>query len=199
MGLCFPYCLFGRIYQKAQFGKCWVGCCKLFSLQILINSFFSAIVYSMEWNMFLQKELEFSKQLNICDKNQTCHINNTFQKQLYDNNCITNNTEICDCSSKILIQQCDYSLNTLPIKINHFINFMIILSFLNILILSSCTGCFLGHYRTKLSHRYNILYNSRYNFLIHCIPCTNQCALCQEYNTIDKPEVIRSMDTIQKF
>ena len=33
MGLCFPYCLFGRIYEKAQFGKCWVGCCKYLMIQ----------------------------------------------------------------------------------------------------------------------------------------------------------------------
>ena len=74
MGLCFPYCLFGKIYEKAKFGKCWVGCIKLLSLQIL-----------------------------------------------------------------------------------------------------------------------------RYNFLIHFIPCTNQCALCQEYNTIEMIEAIRPIEPIQKF
>ena len=66
MGLCFPFCLFGRIYEKAQFGKCWAGCCKLFTLQILINSFLYTISYSMEWNMFLQKELEFTNELHDC-------------------------------------------------------------------------------------------------------------------------------------
>ena len=149
----------------------------------------------MEWNMFLQKELEFTIKLHDCiQENQTCQMNyNDYQIELINNNCITNNTEICDCSNKILIQQCDYSQTTLPIKINHFINYMIILSFMNILMLSTFTGFFLGHYRTKLSHKYNILYNSRYNFLIHFIPCTNQCALCQEYNTVESIEAVKPL------
>ena len=200
MGLCFPYCLFGKIYEKAQFGKCWVGCIKLLSLQILINCFFSTIIYSLEWNMFLQKEFEYSKQLYLCNKNQTCQINyNDYETELINNKCITNNTEICDCSNKILIDKCNYSLNTLPNNIENFINYIVIISFINILILSTFTGLFLGHYRTKISHKYNILYNSRYNFLIHFIPCTNQCALCQEYNTIEMIEAIRPIEPIQKF
>ena len=37
MGLCFPYCLFGRIYQSANFGSCFSGCCKIFSLHFILN------------------------------------------------------------------------------------------------------------------------------------------------------------------
>ena len=47
MGFCFPYCLFGRIYEKAQFGKCWIGCCKYIMIQIFINTIFSTIIYSV--------------------------------------------------------------------------------------------------------------------------------------------------------
>ena len=54
-------------------------------------------------------------------------------------------------------------------------------------------GLFLGHYRTKISYKYNILNNNRYNFLIHCIPFTNQCALCQEYNTIESIEAVKPL------
>ena len=45
MGLCFPYCLFGRIYEKAGFGSCIVGCSKYFALQMGISSIFTFIIY----------------------------------------------------------------------------------------------------------------------------------------------------------
>ena len=69
MGLCFPYCLFGRIYERADFGSCFVGCCKLFSLQFIINFSFSLSIYSLEWDMFLKKEFEFTEQIQICNNN----------------------------------------------------------------------------------------------------------------------------------
>jgi len=42
---------------------------------------------------------------------------------------------------------------------------------------------------TKLSQKYNILHNSRYDFCIHFIPCIHQLALCQEYNTVYRLEL----------
>ena len=206
MGLCFPYCLFGRIYERAEFGSCFVGCCKLFSLQFIINFFFSLIIYSLEWDMFLKKELEFTEQIQICNNNNIClnDIEKFDYKTLYDNNClitnttnttnttnITNTNEICECSKQPLIDQCHFN-NELPDILNSFYLYLTILGINNLLILSSFTGLLLGHYRTKISHKYNILYNSRYNFLIHCLPCTNQCALCQEYNSIDTIEIFKS-------
>jgi len=197
MGLCFPYCLFGRIYERAEFGSCWVGCCKLFSIQFLINLFFSLIIYSLEWDMFLKKDLEFTDQIQICNNNNTCltDIENFDYKTLYDNKCLINNktntTEICECSKQPLIDQCKFN-NELPDILNNFYIYITIIGINNLLILSCFTGLFLGHYRKKISHKYNILYNSRYNFLIHFLPCTNQCALCQEYNTIDTIEIFRS-------
>ena len=198
MGLCFPYCLFGRIYERAEFGSCFVGCCKLLSLQIIINLFFSLIIYFLEWDMFLKKELEFTEQIQICNNNNTClsDIENFDYKTLYDNKCLINNkTDICECSKQPLIDQCNFN-NELPDILNSFYLYLTILSINNLLILSSFTGLLLGHYRTKISHKYNILYNSRYNFLIHFFPCTNQCALCQEYNSIDTIEVFRSFNPI---
>ena len=197
MGLCFPYCLFGRIYERAEFGSCFVGCCKLFSLQFIINFFFSLIIYSLEWDMFLKKELEFTEQIQICNNNNIClnDIEKFDYKTLYDNKCLitntTNTTDICECSKQTLIDQCHFN-NELPDILNSFFSYITILSINNLLILSSFTGLLLGHYRTKISHKYNILYNSRYNFLIHCLPCTNQCALCQEYNSIDTIEIFKS-------
>ena len=189
MGFLFPYCLFGRIYERAQFGKCWIGCCKYLSLQLIINMFFSMIIYNMEWNMLLSKKIDFNNKLEICNNNNnTCleNIEDFNYEKFYDNKCsLTNSTIICECSKQTLIDECKYNINTLPHSLNDFFAYITIISFINLIVLSCLTGIFLGHYRTKISHKYNILYNSRYNFLVHCIPCINQCALCQEYNTID--------------
>ena len=203
MGLFCPACLFGRIYEKADFGKCWVGCCKLLLLQISINFIFSSIIYSTEYNMILKKQFEFNNQMNLCFKyNSTCEsdVKNFDDKSFYNNKCILNNsTYICDCSKDVLLQKCDYDLNKLPLEIYNLFIFITIISLFNIIALSCFTGLFLGHYRTKISHKYNILYNSRYNFLIHCIPFTNQCALCQEYNSIERIELIKPLQPNNKI
>ena len=190
MGLCFPYCLFGRIYQKAEFGPCWLGCCKYFSIQFIISLLFSSIIYSIEWEMLLSKEFIFMNDINNCNTNTTCKTN-------YDNfnktECIINNSTItCECLIKPLQDQCDFNDN-LPNTLYDMYIYIMFISIINTLTLCSIFGFFLGHYRTKISHKYNILYNSRYNFLIHFLPCTNQCALCQEYNTINMiDDVIKS-------
>ena len=64
--------------------------------------------------------------------------------------------------------------------------------------LCSVMGLFLGYYRNEISHKYNILYNSRYNFFIHCNPFTNLCALCQEYNSIKRIEDILPINPVSK-
>ena len=190
MGLCFPYCLFGRIYEKAQFGKCWIGCCKYLFIQIFINAIFSSIIYSVEWEIILEDQYDFLNKLQICKTNSSCVKN--FNEITMNNDCSVNTTDICNCSKTLFIDQCNYDNNILPDKIDILIYYITIVSLLNIITLSSTMGLFLGHYRTKISHKYNILNNSRYN-LIHCIPFTNQCALCQEYNTIDEIETIKPL------
>ena len=45
MGCLFPTCLFGRIYEISGFGKCFTGCCKIFSLQFILSTFFSLIIF----------------------------------------------------------------------------------------------------------------------------------------------------------
>ena len=60
----------------------------------------------------------------------------------------------------------------------------------NTVINLNINGFFYGHYRTKISQKYNILHNSRYDFCIHFIPCIHQLALCQEYNTIYRIEYL---------
>ena len=189
MGFFFPFCLFGRIYEKAGFGSCWVGCCKFFSLQFLISTFFSLIMFFTEWNMLISKNPSVMNDINKCIKNTTCE--NEYKNFKFNTTkCLINNTTItCDCLREPLQKQCDFN-NNLPDLIN---DMSIVIFFINILsILTICTvfGLCLGHYRNKISHKYNILYNSRYNFLIHFLPCTNQCALCQEYNTINIIETV---------
>ena len=188
MGLCFPYCLFGRIYEKAQFGKCWVGCCKYLMIQLFINAIFTSFIYSAEWNILLKDQYDFFNKQQICKTNSSCTFDFTINE-----NCSVNTTDICECSKTLAVNKCNYDNNVLPDKILHFINWITIISIINIITLSSTMGLFLGHYRTKISHKYNILNNSRYNFLIHCIPFTNQCALCQEYNTIEEIETIKPL------
>jgi Cys-rich protein (TIGR01571 family) len=202
MGLFFPSCLFGRIYEKADFGKCWIGCCKLLLIQITINFIFSIIIYSTEYIMIFKKQYDFNNKLNFCYKhNSTCesYVVNFDDKSFYNNKCILNSTFICECSKNVLVQKCHYDLNILPNDMYNLFIFITIISLFYIIALSCFTGLFLGNYRNKISHKYNILYNSRYNFLIHCIPFTNQCALCQEYNSIERIELIKPLQPNYKI
>lgn len=190
MGLCFPYCLFGRIYEKAGFGSCFTGCCKYLSIQIIISLIFSSIIYSIEWNMLLSKEFKFMNNINECNKNSTCKID---YKNFNKTECLIDNTTIiCDCLREPLYEQCSFN-SDLPNLIENMSIYIFLVSIINMFIIYTMFGLFLGYYRTKISHKYNILYNSRYNFLIHFLPCTNQCALCQEYNTINEIETIQPL------
>ena len=192
MGCLFPTCLFGRTYEISGFGKCFTGCCKIFSLQFILSTFFSLIIFSMEWNMFLSDVFKYDKKLLDCNNNSTCHndYDNINFTSISDNNCIvTNNTDMCDCLKQLIMDKCNYE-NKLPSIINNFIVYMFILNMINIKIFLSMNGVFYGHYRNKISSKYNILNNSRNNYYIHCIPCVHQLALCQEYNTIKRIELI---------
>ena len=191
MGLFFPFCLFGRIYEKAEFGSCLMGCTKYFSLQMIISFFFTSMIYSVEWEMLLSKEYKFLNDINNCNTNTTCKINYAnFNKT----RCIVDNsTVICDCLRKPLHNQCDFT-NSLPNTLENMSAYILLISIINTFTICTALGLFLGHYRKKLSHKYNILYNSRYNFLIHFLPCTNQCALCQEYNTLTLIDSVIQVD-----
>ena len=181
MGLCFPYCLFGRIYEKAGFGSCIAGCSKYIALQMGISSIFTFMIYLIEYNMILKNMSLITEDISGCNVNDTCKIDyHNFNKT----QCPVDNTTICDCLIKPLNNQCEFDQN-LPDTLENMYIYISFVSIMNTLIMCNTLGLFLGYYRTKISHKYNILYNSRYNFLIHCLPCSNQCALCQEYNTIN--------------
>ena len=181
MGLCFPYCLFGRIYEKAGFGSCIAGCSKYIALQMGISSIFTFMIYLIEYNMILKNMSLITEDISGCNVNDTCKIDyHNFNKT----QCPVDNTTICNCLIKPLKNQCEFDQN-LPDTLENMYIYISFVSIMNTLIMCNALGLFLGYYRTKISHKYNILYNSRYNFLIHCLPCSNQCALCQEYNTIN--------------
>ena len=193
MGILFPQCLFGRIYELSGFGECFVGCCKIFSLQFIISLIFSGIIMNREIEIIY--DIDYITDINNCTQEKICNDYN--YTRLYDNNCVINQTDICDCLKQPLIEKCHYE-HELPETINNFINFIFIISMINMVIYTNINGIFYGHYRTKISQKYNILHNSRYDYLIHCIPCVHQLALCQEYNTICRIEnTIQPIYTIQ--
>ena len=186
MGLFFPYCLFGRIYEISGFGKCYIGCCKYFSIQFFISLLFSIIGFKTEWDLFYGKIYKIENEINNCITNQTCKTNyDNFNTTLCN---INNNTVTCECLEIPLQEKCNFTNNTLE----NMIVYISFISIMNNFTLYLFLGLFLGNYRTKISHKYNILYNSRYNFLIHFLPCTNPCALCQEYNTVNYIETVLS-------
>ena len=193
MGLLFPQCLFGNIYELSGFGECFVGCCKIFSLQFIINIIFSGIIANKEINTLYN--LDYIEDINNCTKDIICKYYN--YTEIYDNNCSLNYTTLCDCLRKPIVEKCEWEHN-LPNTIHDLFHYIFIISMVNILIYTNINGMYYGHYRTKISQKYNILHNSRNDYLIHCIPCVHQCALCQEYNTIYRIEnTIRPIYTVQ--
>ncbi len=197
MGCCCPCCLFGYIYEKLEKGSCLIGGFKFFSLNFIISSIFNLILYLVEWNILIIKQLKINEDLKKSKINcyNTSIIYN--KTKIFDNNCLINNTEICDYMIQPIINECKFNQN-LPVTINNLIEYITFIGILQSITICIFMGLFLGYYRTQLSHKYNILYNSRYNFLIHCNPFTNLCALCQEYNSIERIEKITPINPVSK-
>ena len=185
MGLLFPECLFGRIYEISGFGECFVGCCKIYSIQFIINIIFSFIIFNKELTFIENSSDDF---INYClDNNDKC-INNFNYTEIYNNKCIiNNNTQICDCLKDTIVKKCKYYEN-IDDNLYNLYYFILFITTFNIFINNIINGYFYGYYRTKIVKKYDIINNDRYNFYIHCIPCIHQIALCQEYNTISKLE-----------
>ena len=83
MGLFFPQCLFGRIYELSGFGDCFVGCCKIFSIQFIINLIFSSIIFVEELDKLYGGN--YITYINNCTADKSC--NNYNYTQIYNNNC----------------------------------------------------------------------------------------------------------------
>jgi len=189
LGCCFPYCLFGYIYEKLEKGSCIIGCCKFYISQFIINSIFTIIIFSIEWEN-LNKMYNFkNNNNNNCNQIPICY-NQTSEYNLTDlihNKCKMNTTQLCNCIKNTIINECNFYTN---LNSNNLTQYIMLLILIQIVSICCFYGFFLGYYRTETSRKYNILYNSRYNFIIHCNPLTNLCALCQEYNSIERIETI---------
>ena len=185
MGCLFPQCLFGRIYELAGFGECFVGCCKIFSLQFIINMVFTGIIANKEIDTLYN--LDYITDMKNCTKDTICKDYN--YTGIYDNNCSLNGTSICDCLRKPVVEKCKIEKD-LPSTMHDLVQYIFNISMVNIVFYLNINGIFYGQYRTKISQKYNILHNSRYDFCIHFLPCVHQLALCQEYNTIYRIEYL---------
>ena len=187
MGCLFPQCLFGRIYEISGFGECFTGCCKIFSIQFIINLIFSGIIINKELTT-LYSSKQFNEQISECKDNLMCKDYYYNYTNIYDNNCVIKNTSTCNCLIDPLLTKCNYE-KSLSNNLLNLLEYISIISFINFIMLLTLNGCFYGHYRTKISRRYNILHNSRWDFIIHFLPCVHQIALCQEYNTVSRLEL----------
>jgi len=191
MGLFFPYCLFGKIYEMSDFGGCFSGCCKLFTLQFSLSSFFAMIIFLIQWKMLYSKEYDHIDKIELCggsETNNTCSVNiNYYNNDYYDNHCILkNNTDLCDCLKQPLTDYCKFTTEQVPTIKEEILAYSVLFSMIHLITISLSLGTFSGYYRNKISHRYDITYNNRYSFCIHCFPLTHPCALCQEYNTVKR-------------
>jgi Cys-rich protein (TIGR01571 family) len=184
MGCLFPQCLFGRIYELAGYGDCFTGCYKIWSMQFIINLLFSSICFFKEFNTLYEKE--FDGLINNCSQYNECKNYN--YTQIYDNNCSTNGTIICDCLKEPIVEKCEWDKNLTNTLYNLY-EFLIIISIINISINLTINGIFYGHYRKKISKKYNILHNKKCDYWIHFFPCCHQLALCQEFNTLYRIEL----------
>ena len=187
MGCFFPYCLFGRTYELSGFGECYTGCFKIFSIQFILNLIFSGIIINKELTIF-NDDILFTNKINACKDNLMCKDYYYNYTTIYNNNCVIKNTSTCNCLIDPLLTKCNYEKN-LPSNLLNLSEYISIISFINFIMLLTLNGCFYGNYRTKISQKYNILHNSRYNFFIHFMPCIHQLALCQEYNTVNRIEI----------
>lgn len=184
MGCLFPQCLFGRIYELSGYGDCFLGCCKIWSIQFIINLLFSGIYFFKEFDTLYEKE--FFGLIDNCTEYNVCKNYN--YTQIYNNNCSLNNTVICPCLREPIVEKCKWEKN-LPNTLYDLYKFIMIVSVINLFVNLTINGCFYGHYRKKISRKYNIIHNSRWDFWVHFLPCCHQLALCQEYNTLYRLEV----------
>ena len=183
MGLLFPECLFGRIYEMSEFGECFIGCCKIYSIKFIINIIFTFIIFNKELNFIEDSSDDF---INYCLNNNNNCKNNFNYTEIYNNKCIiNNNTQICDCLKDTVVKKCKYYEN-IDNNLYNLYYFILFITSVNLFINYIINGYFYGYYRTKIVKKYDIINNNRYNFYIHCIPCIHPIALCQEYNTLSR-------------
>lgn len=187
IGFFFPYCLFGSIYEKAQFGNCLTGCSKMFSIYFTLWVLFIILHLKLEYIFLLSKENKYLSSIDDCNSNDKCHINIDKQLETYNDNCLpTNNTQVCECLIKPYTKYCEFNKNELPQIIDLMIYYTSITNLLHLLASGLLIGFFSGYYRRKISYKLDISENTWKSFWIHCCPLTHLLALCQEYRIIEK-------------
>ena len=187
IGCMFPYCLFGTIYEKAQFGNWLTGCSKMFSIYFILWMLFMISHIRMEYNVFLSKENKYLLSIEDCSQDDKCNINIDKQIETYDNKCLpTNQTQICACLIEPYTKYCEFNSNELPQIMNLMIYYSFIIHLFHLFIGSFMIGLFSGYYRNKISYKLDISENTWKSFWIHCCPLTHLLALCQEYKSVEK-------------
>ena len=185
MGLLFPKCLFGRIYEISGFGECCLGVCNIFLLHFISNLLISLIFFLGPSSVFIN--YNFDDFIHICEEQKICGNFNSTIKYYNKTTCEFKNNTLCNCFKESLLKKCNYEKNY-ENYIENFIFYVNFVSLINMFMGLCINGIFYGHYRTKISKKYNILHNKYCDFCIHFIPCLHQLALCQEYNTVYRLE-----------
>ena len=185
MGFLFPKCLFGRIYEISGFGECCVGFCNIFLLHFMSNLFISFLLLIKPVSVFIN--YNFDDFISICEEHNYCGGFNNTIKYYNKTTCEFKNNTLCNCFKDSLLKKCNYEKNY-ENNIENLIIYINLISLINLFIGLFINGIFYGHYRTKISKKYNILHNKYSDFCIHFTPFLHELALCQEYNTIYRLE-----------
>ena len=138
IGCFFPSILFGKTYEKSNFGNCLTGCLKMSSLYFIFS------ISSMILYLHIEYDLLFSKQDYYLSNFDTCKKDNLCEKYInIDNSCLLkNNTQVCDCLQHSYTEYCDFNTNKLPEILNNLTNTLFIISILQTFIYSIIIGIF---------------------------------------------------------
>lgn len=192
IGIIFPGCLFGKIYNLAGFGSPIFGCIKYYTIQLIIIFITFIILYDINWFYIYGPKYNILNTIPICSYLNDCksfYLNGTLIDSLnitnlQQNDCIVPK-KICHCLDHILTEKCIYESN-INNTISNVNQYTILLNSLSTITVCSMYGLFLGYYRKKIAEKFNLQSDSFTNFVYHCIPFINPCALCQEANTIEQ-------------
>jgi len=199
-GLCCPCCLFGRTYERSQFGSFFNGCCKYFSIQMMFTIVISSINFDYQWNNIYAPLYDTSQNIRTCHTAPNCSpyfngnklIDDLNQTNLADNNCyVPEYLHVCKCLNDFLPDKCR-TIENLPENIRETIMTSMVINTAGGLFNITILGFFLEHYRQKLADKLNIRTSRIKGFLYHCLPFINPCALCQEANTLDRLNIINN-------
>jgi len=201
LGAVLPCALFGRTYERAGFGSFCSGCSKYLAISVFYSILMNAALYSIQYNRLLGPLSEFKLGIHDCSIQPNCfpsfsndgHIIDSLNStNLLANDCeIPDGIRICQCLDNVLLDQCKFEKN-IKTEVTNMLVSISLVGTLGGLLSSSTYGFFLGNYRKKIGDQLNIDTGDVSNFLFHCVPFINPCALCQEANTVDRNIIMAS-------